>query len=74
MTKSDHIKASERRLDSCQRLKLFILEHLIDRTQAVRTLRMSGRRQVVQAGWMAEKKSRHSLDLNIREPSWKCLS
>jgi hypothetical protein len=74
MTKSDDIKASERGLDSCQRLKLFIFQHLIDRTQAVRPLRMSGWRQVVQAGWMAEKKSRHSLDLNIREPSWKCLS
>ena len=47
MTKRDDIDVSTRSFDTRQRLKLLILQHLFDRAQAVRPLRMPGGRQVV---------------------------
>ena len=54
---------AERRLDARQRLKFFVLQRLLDRAQAVRPLRMAGRRQVVEAGGMAEEEGGHSARL-----------
>ena len=68
------IERTERSLDARQRLKLFVLQHLFDRTQTIRPFRMARRREVVQAGGMTEEESGHWLDLNARTPSWKCLS
>src|SRR5262249_51187723 len=62
-----------RSFDARQRLKLFVFQCLFNCAQTIRSLRMPGRRQVVQTGWMTEDESRHRLDLSARRPSWKCL-
>src|SRR5262245_16565636 len=74
MAERDSFEWSKWRLDARERLKLFDFQHLFNRAQAVRALRVPGGRQMVQAGRMAEEKRGHRLDLNTCWPSWKCLS
>ena len=74
MAERDNIERAARSLDTRKRLKLFVLQYLFDRAQTIRALRMTGRRQVVEARGMAKKESRHRLDLNARRPLRKYLA
>src|SRR5262249_25043882 len=74
MTKGDDLDWPARSLDTGKSLKLFVLQCLFDGAQTVRTLGMTGGRQMVQAGPVTEENCRHHLHLNTHKPSWKWLS
>src|SRR5262249_628996 len=74
MTQGDDLDWPARSLDTGKSLKLFVLQCLFDGAQTVRTLGMTGGRQMVQAGPVTEENCRHHLHLNTHKPSWKWLS
>src|SRR6478736_3351686 len=57
----DGIENAFRRLGARQRLEAVFAEHLRDRAQAIGTLGMTGRRQVVEAGRVAQEKRGHAV-------------
>src|SRR5262245_16458185 len=74
MTQRNDLNWAARSLDTGEGLKLFVFQYLFDRAQTVGALRMTGGRQMVQAGSVTEENGGHRLDLNTCKPSWKCLS
>jgi len=60
MRERDHLHRRHRRLLARQRLEFLLLERALDRTQPVRPLRMAHRRQMIEAGRVAEQERGHA--------------
>ena len=59
MDERDDFERRARRLGAREHLEFFRLERAFDRAQPIRTLGMAERRQMFEAGGMAEQQSRH---------------
>jgi hypothetical protein len=61
MRERDRLERRHRRLLAHQPLKLFLLQHALDRAQPIRPLGVALRGEMIQTGGMAEQEGRHAV-------------